>query len=220
MVAASATGLMKHDNAWSKSCYVLVTFCMVASGLYFVTTCNGFNGSGCQVCLWDRRQLKQLWQWSGHQQAVSSCAFLPSSFDLASYSERHDNIYNDSFEVRCKGSSEGQKADSDQQQTTACLTYHQHEPGSACSARYDDIVSNSPADLANTKFAGKKVATASADGSVRVWQHGTREAVNIRHIGCTASSMPTTLIAISADTNMLGKVDTELFVGDFQGCLQ
>lgn len=192
---------------------------MVATGLYFVTSCNGFDGNGCQVCLWDRRQLKQLWQWTGHQQAVCSCAFLPSSFDLAPFSERHNDVHSDTSELCCEGSLQcGRKADSDQQQTTACLTYHQRESSSDGSARHDDMAPNSPVDLANTKFAGSKVATASADGSVRIWQHGTKEAVSIRHMGCNATSMPTTLIAISADISMLGKA--ELFIGNFQGCLQ
>lgn len=52
---------------------------LMRTGLYFATSCNGFDGEGCEVCFWDRRQLKLIWQCSGHQQATKACIFLPSA---------------------------------------------------------------------------------------------------------------------------------------------
>jgi len=52
------------------------------AGLYFATSCNGFDGEGCEICLWDRRKLQQLWQWKGHQQATELASLCPTCAPL------------------------------------------------------------------------------------------------------------------------------------------
>mmetsp|Transcript_10387 Transcript_10387/g.27214 ORF Transcript_10387/g.27214 Transcript_10387/m.27214 type:complete len:314 (+) Transcript_10387:37-978(+) len=45
---------------------------------YFLITCNGFEGTGCEVMMWDRRAGKMLHSLEGHIEAVTSGCFLPS----------------------------------------------------------------------------------------------------------------------------------------------
>lgn len=47
-------------------------------GLSFLTCHKGFDGTGCELRVWDRRQEKTRQVLRGHQQAVQSCAFVGS----------------------------------------------------------------------------------------------------------------------------------------------
>ncbi|XP_076806127.1 WD repeat-containing protein 31-like [Clavelina lepadiformis] len=65
--------------------------CCDINGLYCLTGCNGFNGQGCQIHLWDIRQRAKLQEYRGHTETVSGCSFnehTPGSHTFASCS--HD----------------------------------------------------------------------------------------------------------------------------------
>lgn len=47
-------------------------------GLYLLTGCKGFNHTGCESKLWDRRTGKVLQEFRGHTQDTVGCCFLPS----------------------------------------------------------------------------------------------------------------------------------------------
>ncbi|XP_046844524.1 WD repeat-containing protein 31-like [Xenia sp. Carnegie-2017] len=101
------TGEDKMLRIWdSRSVDVAYTFppkqyfgtcCDVSTdGFYILTSSIGFNGSGCEVILWDVRGKRQLYSYLGHQQTVSSCCFLPRNTDITSLpllvSVSHDSI--------------------------------------------------------------------------------------------------------------------------------
>ncbi|XP_028395036.1 WD repeat-containing protein 31-like [Dendronephthya gigantea] len=72
------------------------TCCDVSpDGRFVLTSSNGFNGSGCEVNLWDVRGRKQIYTYLGHEQTVSSCCFLPRLTDITSWpmimSASHDS---------------------------------------------------------------------------------------------------------------------------------
>ena len=75
--------------------YTQTKHALVDTGMYFATSCNGFDGEGCEVCFWDRRQLKQIWQCTGHQQATKACVFLPTASKRLEISN-YDNEQKDS----------------------------------------------------------------------------------------------------------------------------
>ena len=50
---------------------------MSADGLSFLTCHKGFDSTGCELRVWDRRQGVTRSVLRGHEQAVQSCAFLP-----------------------------------------------------------------------------------------------------------------------------------------------
>eukprot|EP00873_Tetraselmis_striata_P041029 jgi/Tetstr1/461293/TSEL_006420.t1 len=45
-------------------------------GTLLLTCHNGFNGDGCEVVVWDRRQGRALHRMAGHTQSVTACVFL------------------------------------------------------------------------------------------------------------------------------------------------
>ena len=49
------------------------------AGPYCLTGSNGFDGSGCELRLWDRRKLAQVAVLDGHEQAVVGVVFLHSA---------------------------------------------------------------------------------------------------------------------------------------------
>lgn len=53
--------------------------CCDVSGNHCITGYNGFLGEGCQLFLWDIRALNFISQYLGHQETVTSCAFLPNT---------------------------------------------------------------------------------------------------------------------------------------------
>mmetsp|Transcript_29192 Transcript_29192/g.46939 ORF Transcript_29192/g.46939 Transcript_29192/m.46939 type:complete len:384 (+) Transcript_29192:115-1266(+) len=56
--------------------YVYFPLCLDVDEHYLLTGCKGFNGDGCEVCVWDMRQsAKPLAKMSGHQQDVVACQF-------------------------------------------------------------------------------------------------------------------------------------------------
>ena len=58
----------------------VLTCCAVsADGQLFVSCSNGFDGQGCELKVWDRRQSKLLFDLSGHTQSVTCCGFVPGS---------------------------------------------------------------------------------------------------------------------------------------------
>ena len=48
-------------------------------GNEIVTGCKGFNGSGCEAKVWDRRMEKILFELRGHQQDTTGAVYLPRS---------------------------------------------------------------------------------------------------------------------------------------------
>lgn len=48
-----------------------------ADGKYILTCNNGFNSRGCEATLWDARERKELFHYTGHFQTASACLFLP-----------------------------------------------------------------------------------------------------------------------------------------------
>jgi len=56
--------------------YVYFPLTCAADGNICLTGSNGFDGSGCELRIWDRRMLKQLLVFDGHQHAVRGVAFL------------------------------------------------------------------------------------------------------------------------------------------------
>lgn len=46
---------------------------VTSDNLYAVTGSKGFNGSGCEIRVWDLRMHKQLQLLTGHQQDVTGC---------------------------------------------------------------------------------------------------------------------------------------------------
>lgn len=56
--------------------YIYFPLACAATGEYFLTGSNGFDGEGCELRLWDRRKLKQLCEFRGHQQAVTGVALI------------------------------------------------------------------------------------------------------------------------------------------------
>ena len=122
------------------------------AGLYFATSCNGFDGEGCEVCLWDRRKLQQLWQWKGHQQATAACIFMPEMCTAASESHVH----------LCSPWSRFDSANP---------AANQNENGE--NTEYSQALLKQPANL--------MVASASADCTVRVWQMGQKDELCMAH---------------------------------------
>ncbi len=116
------------------------------AGLYFETSCNGFDGDGCEVCIWDRRELQQLWQWKGHQQATAACIFRPNMCTASSASHAHLCSPLTHF-----GSTHPAANQSKVGKSTGC----------------SQALLKQPANL--------MVASASADRTVRVWQMGRQE---------------------------------------------
>lgn len=180
--------------------------------------------------------MKQMWQFTGHQQAVSYCAFMPSSFNInaCSLQERslaqkeadplsakatHDKAALDKAPVsdlkahNCKLDADQNAATEVDQQPALCLTEDevQDEAGEEVATEAD-----------NGDCTSLMVATASADCSVKLWQYGRTEAVDTLHVG-NCASMPTTVAGASCavDENALGhsSASTLLFMGNFQGDL-
>ena len=58
--------------------YIYFPLCVDCAGPYVLTGSNGFNSVGCELRLWDRRTNKQVHELTGHEQAVTGCALLPS----------------------------------------------------------------------------------------------------------------------------------------------
>merc|ERR1719494_240998 len=53
------------------------TCCDTSSdGTYVVTGSTGGNGHGCEVMIWDRRSLKQVFEMRGHTERVTGCRFM------------------------------------------------------------------------------------------------------------------------------------------------
>ncbi|CAB4011825.1 WD repeat-containing 31-like [Paramuricea clavata] len=100
------TGEDKMLRIWdSRSLDVAFTFppkqyfatcCDVSpDGRFILTSSNGFNGSGCEIILWDVRGKKQIYTYLGHEQTVSTCCFFPRITDITSWplimSASHDS---------------------------------------------------------------------------------------------------------------------------------
>ena len=162
------------------------------AGLYFATSCNGFDGEGCEVCLWDRRKLQQLWQWKGHQQATASCIFIPNMCTAASASNAHVCSPLTHF-----GS------------TNPAANQHKVGENTGCS----QALLRQPTNL--------MVASASADCTVRVWQMGQQEELCVVD-KCTTEdhSALTSLAYCSAQAGETGGRNNLLFAGRFSGQLQ
>jgi WD40 repeat protein len=58
--------------------YVYFPLCIdvSADGRYIATGSKGFDGVGCEVRVWDRRQGQLLCEMQGHRQSTVGCAFL------------------------------------------------------------------------------------------------------------------------------------------------
>ena len=59
--------------------YIYFPLCCAAQGDYVCTGSNGFDATGCEVRLWDRRTNKQVHELAGHEQAVTGLALLPTA---------------------------------------------------------------------------------------------------------------------------------------------
>jgi WD40 repeat protein len=69
---------------------------------YAVTGSKGFNGSGCEVRIWDLRMNSQLRVVSGHQQDVTGCRVTGDGHILTACKDGTIGVWNfDSDEVRC-----------------------------------------------------------------------------------------------------------------------
>lgn len=164
-------------------------------GMYFATSCNGFDGEGCEVCFWDRRQMKLIWQCKGHQQATKACVFLPTA----------------STTIPTAATSE---YDILQQDTAAAAA---SDPSSL-------VHSGCPGDCGGSMRTGSSVllASASADGTVKVWEMGRHQPV------CTVTppreggdSMMTCLAVCSAERTetCCNATNNLLFASNFHGQL-
>ena len=162
------------------------------AGLYFATGCNGFDGEGCEVCLWDRRKLQQLWQWKGHQQATAACIFMPDMCTAASESHVH----------LCSPWSHF---------VSANPAANQNENGK--NTEYSQALIKQPANLI--------AASASADCTVRVWQMGQKDELCMAH-NCNTEdhSALTSLAYCSAQAGKTGARNNFLFASSFSGQLQ
>lgn len=159
------------------------------TGLYFATSCNGFDGEGCEVCFWDRRQLKLIWQCSGHQQATKACIFLPTA---------NKHLVNG---TSCSQQEDVPVGDVGLSMNSGCLV-----------------------DNASWMKTGSPVllASASADGTVKVWELGRDLPV------CTVApprevqgAMMTCLAVCSSKQHEQGctAAAESLFAGTFSGHL-
>lgn len=163
--------------------------------MYFATSCNGFDGEGCEVCFWDRRQMKLIWQCKGHQQATKACAFLPTaSTTIPTAATSEHNIL---------------------QQYTAAA---------AASDPARLVHSGCLVDCDSSMRTGSSVllASASADGTVKVWEMGQHQPV------CTVTppregggSMMTCLAVCSTERSEIccDAANDLLFASDFRGQL-
>lgn len=158
--------------------------------MYFATSCNGFDGEGCEVCFWDRRQLKLIWQCSGHQQATKACVFLPTASKHLTLSKCHN-----------------------QQEHAIAETDSGSVAHSGCSVLGSSWMKSESSPL---------LASASADGTVKVWQMGQEQPV------CTVTSpreadgaMMTCLAVCSSEQcgNGCDAAAESLFAGTFSGHL-
>ena len=171
-------------------------YALVLAGMYFATSCNGFDGEGCEVCLWDRRQMKQIWQCKGHQQATRACTFLPTasmSIPTATMSE-YDHEQKDSAAIA--------SIDPAELLHSGCLIDCNSRMGTGSSVL---------------------LASASADGTVKIWEMGRDQPVcNVTPPGEGKKTMMTCLTTYSAERNetSCGGWGDLLFAGDFYGHLQ
>ena len=205
---------------------------LFVSGLYLVTSCSGFDGSGCQVCLWDRRQMKQMWQFAGHQQAVSYCAFMPSAYSIKPCSLQKCSVEQNNAEMQFdkatvdKAPVTGLKAhmcelDADQRAATDIA----HQPALCLTEdmAHDAADVEVATDTHNIDCMRLMVATASADCTIKLWQYGRTKAVNTLHTGRCAASRPTCVVgassAIDANGSSHGNASMLLFMGTFHGDL-
>ncbi len=176
------------------TCFDVALHCMLDlhAGLYFATSCNGYDGDGCEVCLWDRRKLQQFWQWKGHQQATAACIFMPNMCTAASASHVHlcsPLTHIDSTNPAANQSEVGEN--------TGC----------------SQALLEQPANLI--------VASASADCTVRMWQMGRQEELCMVDI-CNIQdhSALTSLAFCSAQAGKTGGNNNLLFASNFSGQLQ
>ncbi|XP_039267770.2 WD repeat-containing protein 31-like isoform X1 [Styela clava] len=58
------------------------------SGNLGITSNNGFDGRGCEICVWDLRERKLVWTLRGHTESVTDCKFLSDNCHFVSCS--HD----------------------------------------------------------------------------------------------------------------------------------
>mmetsp|Transcript_48178 Transcript_48178/g.104349 ORF Transcript_48178/g.104349 Transcript_48178/m.104349 type:complete len:364 (-) Transcript_48178:326-1417(-) len=56
--------------------YVYFPLSMAADGNFCLTGSNGFDSSGCELRIWDRRMLRELLSVPGHEHAVTGVAIL------------------------------------------------------------------------------------------------------------------------------------------------
>lgn len=73
--------------------HYIQTCCDVDStASYIVTGSNGFNGSGCELSIWDLRNKQLVSELRGHEQGINSVKFLPNTNDNIVISSSKDSI--------------------------------------------------------------------------------------------------------------------------------
>jgi len=56
-------------------------------------SCNGFDGSGCDIKLWDRRKGGVVQEYQGHSQSVLGCAFVGTQYIASASQDRTVKIW-------------------------------------------------------------------------------------------------------------------------------
>ena len=145
--------------------------------------------------------MRQLWQWTGHQQAVSACLFLPEH-SAVMQSFEHQNLGRQLINMPAgleavHGSTVG--TDLTQPLTSRSMADTAHEPALGNVAG------------ANQISAGVRVASASVDCSVATWCTGKSEpageltvAQDSGAITCLAYSLPAELESSSGCATLFG----------------
>ena len=182
------------SSACIPSTYMEHAYALVPAGMYIATSCNGFDGEGCEVCFWDRRQMKQIWQCKGHQQATKACVFLPT----ASMS---------------KPTATMSPCDNEQKDNAATAANPASLFHSGCLADCDRHMETGSSVL---------LASASADGTVKLWEMGQDQPVcSVTPPRKGEETMMTCLAVCSAEQDkMCCDVSGDLlFAGNFNGHL-
>ena len=166
------------------------------AGTYFATSCNGFDGEGCEVCFWDRRQLKLIWQGTGHQQATKACIFLPADCTMPCLPDS------------TPGTDQADHHAEDHPASALAL------PCAKADASNGNLLKSE---------AGLLLASASADSTVKIWQLGQDKERRTMPAHCKDSIEQFTCLALSTASQQPPIADQDanfLLAGNFAGQLQ